>query len=121
MLQKKGYIMFIATSKPTIFAKEIASYLQIDHFFEGVIGSNLDNSRSNKAEIIEHIIEKYSIKDRDRIVMVGDRSHDLIGAKQCKIHGVGVTYGYGSNEELEAVSHDVLISSINELLSYLEK
>lgn len=121
LLKDRGYVLFIATSKPTVFAVDIAKHLGISSFFEEIVGSNLDNTRSKKADIIQYILDKYNIKEKNAVVMIGDKSHDLIGATQCDIKGVGVTFGYGTKEELESCQYEVLVDSPEELVSYFVK
>ena len=75
--------------------------MHIDRFFEGIVGANLDGTRTDKAEVITLLLENYAITDRSKVVMVGDRKHDIIGAKKNSIHSCGVLWGYGSEEELK--------------------
>lgn len=119
ILKKEGYRLFVATSKPTVFATEILSKLKIDHYFEDIVGSNLDNTRSKKCEVIDYILQTYHITEIQKAVMIGDKAQDLIGAEQCGVHGIGVTFGFGSREELEGVKHDVLLDSPMEIVTYL--
>jgi phosphoglycolate phosphatase len=99
-LKNAKKILVVATSKPTIFSKEILKYFSLDHYFDLVVGSHLDGTRSAKVEIIQYIINTYSQYDLDEFIMIGDRKHDVIGAQQTGIDSIGVTYGYGSKEEL---------------------
>ena len=94
-LKQKGYRLFIATSKPTLFAKEILKGHNLDVLFDEIVGSNLDNSRSDKTEIIEYIVSKYQL-DIKKTIMIGDTKYDIIGAKNHKIKSIGVSYGHGS-------------------------
>lgn len=120
-LKQSGYVLFVATSKPTVFAIDILHYLNIGQYFEEIVGSNLDNTRSTKCEVIAYILEKYQIRDLNQVVMVGDKSQDLIGANCCGIHGIGVTYGFGSYEELVNVKHDALLTTPHEICDCLAK
>ena len=120
-LKSLGRRLFIATSKPTVFSTDIIKHLGIDMYFDGVVGSNLDNTRSNKCEVISYILNKYKIKDLNSVVMIGDKSHDLIGAAQCNIHGIGVTYGFGDYDELFNEKHDVILESSIAVLDYIKR
>lgn len=111
LLKKSGRTLFVATSKPTVFSIDILKHLGIDVYFDGIVGSNLDNTRSKKCEIINYILEEYKITDRNSVVMIGDKNHDLIGAAQCNIHGIGVTYGFGDYAELSCEKHDIIVDS----------
>ena len=94
-LHSENKTLIIATSKPTNFAKDIAEYLGIACYFDDIIGSNLDNTRSKKGEILSYIIEKYDIENLQDAVMIGDTVHDKIGAEQVGMPFIGVSYGYG--------------------------
>lgn len=119
-LKAAGYQLFVATSKPTVFATEILSKLMVDHYFEDIVGSNLDNTRSKKCEVIDHILRVHAITEPYKVVMIGDKAQDLIGAEQCDVHGIGVTFGFGSREELENEKHDVLLDSPMDIVDYLK-
>ncbi|XXM72491.1 HAD family hydrolase [Lysinibacillus sphaericus] len=98
--KEQGLMLAVATSKPTVFAVEILKYFNIDHFFSLITGSNLDGTRTSKTEIIEYVIRELNEEERSSFVMIGDRKHDIIGAKNTGIDSIAVTYGYGSFEEL---------------------
>lgn len=119
-LRRLGRKLFVATSKPTVFSVDILKHLGIDMYFDGVVGSNLDNSRSKKCEVINYILNEYKIDDKNSVVMIGDKSHDLIGAAQCNIHGIGVTYGFGDYEELSHEKHVAILDSAYDIYKYLE-
>ncbi|MET3193957.1 phosphoglycolate phosphatase [Bacillus sp. OAE603] len=92
-LKEAGKKLFVATSKPTVFANEILKFFQLDYYFIDIVGSNLDGSRIDKKEIIEWIYQEYLQFLDGEVVMVGDRSHDIIGANLNGIESIGVTYG----------------------------
>ena len=96
-LRTGGASIYIATSKPCVF---------VDHFglrsyFQMIYGSELDGTRSNKSELIAHILAKESIPPRSTF-MVGDRAHDVIGAITNGVFPVAALWGYGTREELNA-------------------
>ncbi|MCP4302367.1 MAG: HAD hydrolase-like protein [Gammaproteobacteria bacterium] len=93
-----GHTLFVATSKPHEQAKRIVDHFSIGEFIEDVYGCELDGTRSNKVELLEYAIaENPSAEAR---TMVGDRKHDLIGAVANNMRPIGVSYCYGSVEEL---------------------
>ena len=102
-LQKAGIRILMATSKPEKYAKLIADHFDFAKYFELIGGACMDGTRTVKEEVIEYVLETCGISEEEReyTVMVGDRSHDIIGAKKCGLHSIGVLYGYGSREELE--------------------
>jgi phosphoglycolate phosphatase len=119
-LSNKGYQLFIATSKPTVYAEKILTHFKLDNYFTGIIGSNLDNTRTDKSEVISHLVSTYSLKTKNSI-MIGDRKHDLIGAQNNSIKTIGVTYGYGSLEELTSNNPDFIVNDCLELKSIFLK
>jgi phosphoglycolate phosphatase len=93
-LKAEGYTLFVATSKPTRFAKEILKDHHLDELFVEIVGCNMDNSRSDKAEIIAYILENYGLNVSE-CLMIGDTKYDVIGAQKHGIPSVGVNYGHG--------------------------
>ncbi len=114
-LTKKGIINVVATSKPTIFADRIVEHFGLKKYFHSIVGSNLDGTRSSKAEIISYIITKLNINTMENIVMIGDRKYDVIGAQHNNIDSIGVSYGYGTIEELRSADPTFIVNSISEL------
>jgi len=114
-LKEQGYTLVIATSKPTIFAEEILKYFEIHHYFDCIVGSNLDGTRSSKTEIIQYIQNKYKNYNSSEFIMIGDRKHDIIGANNSGIDSVGVTYGYGSLEEVKSSKPTYIADSVEQL------
>ena len=114
-LKKSDRILVVATSKPTIFAETIINYFDLTKYFSSVVGSNLDGTRSKKAEVIEAALERNGITDKEEVVMIGDRKHDIIGAKHVGIHSIGVGYGYGTNNELEEAGADFIAAKVEDL------
>ena len=117
-IKEKGMKTAIASSKPTVFVLKILKYFKIDKYFDVVIGSELDGSRSDKSEVVkEALLSLYygtdhadkGINDfgadaqeyKSKTVMVGDRKFDIKGAKDMGVFAAGVSYGYGSREELK--------------------
>jgi len=98
-LSTRGFSLAVATSKPTLFAGQILDHFGLSRFFRYVAGSNMDLSRSDKGEVIAHALEELACSEGNAL-MVGDREHDIIGAKKNGIPSVGVLYGYGGPEEI---------------------
>ena len=115
-LKQKEKRLFIATSKPEVFATQIIKYLHIEIFFDGIVGANLDGTRTDKAEIIASLLDNYAIFDKSKVVMVGDREHDIYGAKRTDIDSIGVLYGYGDMEELVSAGATYIIKTPLELI-----
>jgi phosphoglycolate phosphatase len=98
-LASRGATLYVATSKPTVYAERIVEHFGLGRYFRRVYGSELDGTRSNKAELIAHLLDAESIS-RASAVMIGDRSHDMVGAQANGVFAVGVLWGYGSRAEL---------------------
>jgi phosphoglycolate phosphatase len=119
-LRARGKKLIVATSKPTEFSIQILQYFALDHFFDAVFGSNLDGTRVEKAEVIEFALSQLVSNNRSATIMVGDRKHDVIGAKANNIDVIGVTYGYGGYDELSAAQPTHIVVSVEELGDLLE-
>lgn len=120
-LQNQGKTLFVATSKPTIFSIKILDHFGLSRFFKAVIGSELDGTRSEKNEVIAYVLSQIAGHNLQKIVMVGDRKFDVLGAKQHGIDGIAVTYGYGSYAELQAAEPNYIVANISELGAILLK
>ncbi|MEG0564942.1 MAG: HAD family hydrolase [Hungatella sp.] len=118
-LRAAGKILLVATSKPELFARQILEHFQLDPYFEDIGGSNMDETRVKKADVIAYLLEKNHITDPTRVVMVGDRKHDILGAKALGIDSVGVLYGYGDRAELELAGADHIVATVAELEALL--
>ncbi len=118
-LTDAGKTLILATSKPVVFAEQILEHFDLRQYFEFIGGSDIEQTRAKKTEILQYILEECQLVDLTELVMVGDRKHDILGAKQFGIDTVGVLYGYGSEEELKEAGADVLVDSVRELGEYL--
>jgi phosphoglycolate phosphatase len=117
-LLQQGKKCFMATSKPTVFAKRIAEHFHIDQYFVEIFGSELDGTRSHKGEVIRELLKQRQLDPRD-CVMVGDREHDIIGAKENHMDAIGVTYGFGSESELSEAGAKYIAKNVEEILKYV--
>ncbi len=111
--------IYLATSKPTFFAEKILNYFKLDHYFTTIAGSNLDGTRVEKKEVIAQVLEYNADLNISETVMVGDRKHDIIGARAWNLDSIGVTYGYGSLKELQEVGSTLIAKSVSELQKLL--
>lgn len=113
-LKKASFSLAMATSKPEVFAKRIADKFELTQYFDFIGGSLLDNSRTDKGEVIEYVLSSLKA-DREKTIMVGDRSHDILGAKKCSVKSIGVLYGFGNREELEKAGADYIAETPTQL------
>lgn len=116
--KKHGAKLAVASSKPEIYVKEILKHFHLAKYFDVIVGSELDGRRTDKQEVVREALNQLfpdSDIDYDNTVMIGDRKYDIIGAKDNKVVSVGVSYGYGSMEELKAENPDYIVRSVWEL------
>lgn len=118
-LKQSGYVLAIASSKPTVFVERILEYFHIDSYFDNVTGSFLDGRRTKKSEVIEAVIAALHITDRGEALMIGDRLHDVRGAKEAGLDCLGVAFGYGGREELEKAGATAVADTVEQLKAYL--
>ncbi|EJV62724.1 HAD family hydrolase [Bacillus cereus] len=117
-LKDAGNRFFVATSKPTVFAEQVIEHFQLTSFFEEIVGSNLDGTRIKKEEIIAHILQTNEELQKEEMVMIGDRKHDVIGANSNGIASIGVLYGYGNENELSDAGAIHIVKDVEELQSF---
>lgn len=116
LLKINNKILAVASSKPEVYVKQILEHFQIADYFTVIVGSELDGRRTEKAEVIEEALRRMHLEEeRDKVLMVGDRSHDVQGAISCGLQCIGVAYGYGSREELEKAGAVYIADSVEDL------
>lgn len=116
--KKYGAKLAVASSKPEVFVKKILEHFHLAQYFDVIVGSELDGRRTDKEEVVREALHQLFPQndiDYDNTVMIGDRKFDIIGAKDNKLVSVGVSYGYGSIEELKAEKPDYIARSVAEL------
>ena len=114
-----GKKLYVASSKPEVFVRKILRHFDLDSYFLFMGGADMDETRVKKADVIRYVLEECGIRDLDKTVMIGDRKHDVLGAKETGIASVGVLYGYGSRQELKEAGADVLAETIFDLQNLL--
>lgn len=119
-LSASGKKLILATSKPEIFAVQILEHFQIKEFFQVIAGATLDGKRSTKADVIQHALEMAQVTDTSQCLMVGDREHDIEGAKVHLMDAVGVLYGFGSQKELVEAGATYILDKLADLPSLIE-
>lgn len=117
-LRNKGYHLLIATSKPTKYAVMILEEFNLAGYFDFVSGSDMNEKNSNKSDIIKYALDVNNIAPKEA-VMIGDRKHDIIGAKSNGVHSIGVLYGYGDIQELQTAGADDIAQTVEMILEYL--
>ena len=116
-LRNRGYKLVIASSKPQEFVEIILNHFNLSSYFDFVSGATMDElTRISKSQVIAWALENMSITDTSEAYMVGDRLHDIEGAKNFNLESIGCAYGYGGKEELEQAGADHIINSFEEIL-----
>lgn len=110
-LKESGCELFVATSKPEKFAVKIIRHFGLERYFSGICGATDALSGNSKSEVIKSALERYKITDKPEILMVGDRRHDIEGAKANGVMSAGVLYGYGDMSELIGAGADFLVKT----------
>jgi phosphoglycolate phosphatase len=118
-LNRQGYRLAVATSKPEPHAGRIVAHLGLDHFFTTVCGDTLDGALGSKALVVGEALRRLGSPDPDTVLMVGDRSHDVLGAAAHGVDCAGALWGYGSATELTAAGARRLCASPAEVLRLL--
>ena len=116
-LKDSGRVCVLATSKPEHFAVQILEHFGLSQYFSCVAGATMDEKRTNKADVIAYALDR--IGNTGKLIMVGDRHHDVEGAKAHGLPCIGVLYGYGSREELETAGADYLAETAEEILKFV--
>jgi len=104
LLRRDGRRLFVVTSKPWFYARPITEHFGLAPYFETVHGSEMDGTRTDKRDLIAHVLHQEHIPPTDAL-MIGDRRYDIIGARHNGVASVAVGYGYGSHAELVAVGY----------------
>lgn len=110
-LKEKGATLYVATSKPTFFANQVLDRFALSQYFSGVIGSALEHAGVHKKDIITQLLQTYPLPAQDA-VMVGDRQHDIVGAKAHGMLSVGLLLGYGGRQELQDAGADYIAQDV---------
>lgn len=118
-LKEKGKVLFVATSKPAVFAEEILWYHGLSGYFDGISAATLDGAVSEKPDIIRAVLKELPEVDKREIAMIGDRRFDILGAKECGIYSIGVRYGFPEPGELEEVKADYIADTVEQLWEVL--
>lgn len=114
-LKAAGKTVLMATSKPEVFARRIMEHFSLERYFDAICGATIDETRTDKGDVIAYALRTAGIADLRRTVMVGDREHDVKGALRNGLPCIGAVYGYGTTEELEAAGACALADKVEDL------
>ena len=118
-LRNAGRKIAIASSKPTVFVQKILHMFEIERYFVVVSGASLDGSIGTKAQVVQQALDAFGVSDLKTAVLVGDRFHDVEGARACGLDCIGLTLGFGGREELETAGASAVVDSLEELRGIL--
>ncbi len=118
-LKGRGYFLALATSKPETAAKRVLEHFHLVRYFDFVGGATLDDRRVNKADVIRYVLQACNVIEPEKAIMVGDREHDVYGARKNGLETIGVLYGYGSNEELERAGAEYIAEKAEDIVKFL--
>ena len=119
-LADEGRRLFVATSKPTVYADRILQHFELKDYFETIFGSELDGTRADKTDLLAWVVAQ-AVLEPAETVMIGDRRHDVLGAKNNGIGAIGVLYGYGDREELIGAGADMLCAAPGDLVNTIRR
>ena len=114
-LHARGCQLVLATSKPEEYARRIMEHFDLAQYFTAICGATLDETRTDKAEVIAYALDTIGLTDKTGVVMVGDREHDVIGAKKNALPCIGALYGYGTREELHSAGAAAIADTVEDL------
>lgn len=118
-LRKQGVCLYVATSKGEQSARRILTHFHLTPYFDFIAGDTPRHRRPTKADVIRYLVKRQGICPTDRAVMIGDRRHDIDGAHRTGLPSLGVTYGYGSREELTQAGATGTVDSVDALRRFL--
>lgn len=118
-LKSRNKTLILATSKPEEFAIEILKHFDLYPYFDFVAGATMDSSRVKKADVILYALQSYGVSDLSSAIMIGDREHDILGAKQVGLDSIGVLYGYGDYEELKGAGATYIAENTEDILKII--
>lgn len=117
-LSSNAVKLFVATSKPHVFARPILEHFSLARYFTGIFGSELSGQNDDKGELVRHLLAEAGLDPRETAI-VGDRRYDVVAGRAHGILPIGVTYGYGSRTELIDAGAEALYDSAFEVAEYL--
>jgi len=119
MLIQKGFYIALATSKPVVFARRILERFEIIDYFDAIAGANMDDSRSDKSELILQACEELGARDLSQVVMIGDTKYDIEVAVKLDIDSIGVLYGFSTLEDFQKAGATYVVNTVAELAHLL--
>ena len=120
-LKDMGKTLIVATSKPEAHAEIVLNHFDLAKYFDFICGADLEETRVKKSDVIRYALESADIKDSSDAVMIGDREHDILGAKENNLKSIGVLYGFGDVVELTQARADFVVEKIQDIIDIVNK
>lgn len=120
-LRGKGYMIGLASSKPECSCVQILKNHGVADYFDDIIGASLGPERREKVLVLEEAFRRMGVSDRSEVVLIGDTKYDAIGAAKAGIACIGVTYGFGTREELFEAGAVAVFDTLQEVEAYLDE
>lgn len=119
--KRLGYKQIVTSSKPEVMCKKILEKFELTGYFDAIVGASLDGRIDSKQEVLEEAFRRMSLKNRSRVILIGDTKYDAQGAKTAGISCVGVTYGFGTRKELQEYDPEAVFDTIEEVQRYINE
>ncbi|MBQ7370730.1 MAG: HAD family hydrolase [Blautia sp.] len=112
----KNYILAVASSKPEAYVRQILDHFQLTSYFDEIVGAEMNGARTQKKDVIAEALHRLQLEQhRDEVLMIGDKEHDVLGAREEGVPCLAVAYGYGTREELEEAGPTAIVDTVEEL------
>lgn len=118
-IKKSGRVVSLATSKPEQYAVRILEHFDLTQYFDFIGGATMDETRSKKADVIDYTLKQLEVTDKSKVVMIGDRHHDIEGANVNGLDSIGVLFGYGDRQELETAGATYIAETVDDIMKFL--
>ena len=118
-LKENGKTLIVATSKPEVHAKTILEHFGLAKYFDFIGGADLEETRVKKGDVIKYALKEAGVDDFSKVIMIGDREHDIIGGKENNLKTIGVLYGFGDVVELTQARADFIAKEPKDILDIL--
>lgn len=114
-LKSEGLVLAVSTSKPEVYARQILEHFDLAKYFAVICGIPLGEEGMSKAQVIDNTLTALGICDKSAVLMVGDRDYDVMGAMANGLSCMGVLYGYGGRNELEAAGAVCIAETVEDI------
>jgi phosphoglycolate phosphatase len=118
-LKNEGRILAIATSKPQLMAEKVLEYLNIDKYFDYIMGADLIGNKQSKQDVLNALFESINIYDKSEMILIGDTVYDVIGANHVGINCLAVSYGYGDADKMVKLGAIGIAENVSQIIEYI--